>query len=271
MDVALALRFLLREPQGYFIHTQRNGLTGDTSDSFWRLFRDAHGRLEKSVVRTAKSVTVFNEDFAVTVRRWNPRTRFSPTWFDPDLVVAGRHDRDPHKIVWVGRLESPKDPALAIDAFEQLSADHPERDWSLEILGSGTRLAGLHDRVAQMPPKLRNRVLIRGRVEPAEVAKTLARGGVFLMTSHPGYEGFPCVLVEAMVAGLVPVVTQGSDTGRLVVNGNTGYVTGREPSEIAGRVASSETISRSVVRERVASLGAPDVIGRIYDGWLSDG
>ena len=270
MDVALALRFLVRVPQGYFVHTQRNGLTGDTSDSLWRLFHDAHGRLEKSVVHKAKTVTVFNEAYAETIRSWNPRTRFSPTWFDPDLVVAGRRDRDADRIVWVGRLEAPKDPALAIDVFEKLSAAHPERDWSLEMLGSGTRLAALRERVEQMPAELRNRVQVRGRVEPAEVAETLARSGVFLMTSHPGYEGFPCVLVEAMVAGLVPVVTQGSDTGGLVVNESTGYVTGRDPSEIADRVASSGAISRSAVRDTVTSLSAPAVVGQIYADWPSD-
>lgn len=270
MDVAFASRLVLRAPQSYFIHTQEGGLTGGTSDSFWRMLRTLHRRLETYVVQKARTVTVFNEDYAETVRRWNPRTRFSPTWFDPDLVVAGRRDRDPHTIVWVGRLEIPKDPALALDAFERLVSAHPDRDWSLEILGSGTQLTALCDRVALMPATLRSRVQVRGRVEPAEVAATLARSGVFLMTSHPGYEGYPCVLVEAMVAGLVPVVTQGSDTGALVANGSTGYVTGRVPSDIADRVASFGVISRSAVRDTVASLSAPVVVGRIYDGWSSD-
>lgn len=266
MDVALALRMLLRTPLGYFIHTQEAGLTGATSDSFWRLFDDLHGRLERLVVRGARTVTVFNEDYAQSLRRWNPRTRFSPTWFDPSLVVGDRQDRDPDKVVWVGRLEAPKDPALAVDAFERLVTAHPGRDWSLEVVGSGTRLADLRDRVAHMPAEFRNRVQIMGRVEPAQVAEILARSGTFLMTSHPGYEGYPCVLVEAMVAGLVPVVTRGSDTGALVVNGETGFVTGRDPGEIAARVAVAGTISRSAVRDAVAPLGAPDVVGRIYSG-----
>ncbi|MET4639850.1 glycosyltransferase [Mycetocola sp. 2940] len=266
MDVAFALRFLLRVPQGYFIHTQENGLTGGTSDSLWRLFSRLHRRLETSVVRNARTVTVFNEDYAATVRRWNPRTRFSPTWFDPALVVAGRSDRDPDKIVWVGRLEVPKDPALALDVFEQLATEHPDRNWSLEVLGSGTRLHGLRDRVARMPAALRSRVQVRGRVDPAEVATTLARSGIFLMTSHPGYEGYPCVLVEAMAAGLVPVVTRGSDTGALVRDGETGYVTGRDPAEIADRIASAGGISRSAVLDTVSFLGAPTVVGQIYAG-----
>ena len=271
MDVALALRFLVRVPQSYYIHTQRNGLTVERSDSYWRHFPTAHGILEKAVVRRATAVTVFNEEYAAVVRNWNPRTRFSPTWFDPGLVVEGRRDRDVDKIVWVGRLEAPKDPGLALDAFERLCAAHPDRNWSLEMLGTGTHLSTLRQRVEKTGSGLRTRVRVHGRVEPGQVAEILASSGIFLMTSHPGYEGYPCVLVEAMAAGLVPIVTEGSDTGALVVDGNTGFVTDRDPGVIADCIASSGTVRRSAVRETVASLGAPDVIGQIYEGWSSDG
>lgn len=270
MDVALALYLLLRTPLGYFIHTQDSGITGGRSDSLWRWFGGLHPRFEKFVVSRARTVTVFNENKAAVVRRWNPRTRFSPTWFDPGLLATGSPHRDMDKIVWVGRLEILKDPALALDVFENLAARHPERNWSLEILGSGTRLTNLRDRVSRMPTALRARVQVRGRVEPAEVAATMARGGVFLMTSHPGYEGYPCVLVEAMASGMVPIVTQGSDTGALVRHGHTGYVTSRDPSEIADRIVSSAAIDRVVVRDAVASLDAPTVVGQMYAGRTSD-
>ncbi|MFU8945153.1 glycosyltransferase [Mycetocola zhadangensis] len=273
MDVAFALRFLLRAPQRYFVHTQAQGLTGVTSDSMWRWFHGLHARLERSVVQKADAVTVFNEEHAAILRRWNPRTRFSPTWFDPALVDAGVEagERDPDRVVWVGRIEVPKDPALAVDVFEQLVASYPGRNWSLEILGSGSRLPHLRERVARMSPALRHRVQVRGRVHPADVAVAMARGGTFLMTSHAGYEGYPCVLVEAMIAGLVPIVTHGSDTGGLVVNGSTGYVTGREPIEIAQRIASAGAIRRTAVRESVASLSAPVVIDQIYGRGSSNG
>lgn len=264
MDIAFAMRLLLRAPQGYFIHTQENGLTGQTSDSFWRLFSRIHRRLETSVIRKASRVVVFNEDYARTVRRWNPSTRFSPTWFDPELIVPEDPMRDPDRIVWVGRLEVPKDPGLALRVFETLIEEHPEREWSLEILGSGTRLGELRERVGRMPAAIGRRVTVRGRVEPTEVAATMGRSGILLMTSHPGYEGYPCVLVEAMASGLVPVVTEGSDTGGLVADGVTGYVTGRRPSDIADRLAHTGAIRRTAVRNRVEALGAPVVVGQIY-------
>ena len=59
----------------------------------------------------------------------------------------------------------------------------------------------------------------------------MAGAGMFLMTSHPGYEGYARVLVESMASGLPAVVTRGSDTGGLVVDGRTGFICGREPAE----------------------------------------
>ena len=266
LNSAVALRVLLRRPQAYFIHTQEQGLTGSTSDSFWRFTGDAHGALERRTVGAAKDVVVFNEDYAGTVRTWNPRARFSPTWFDPALITNRPDDqRDPHQVIWVGRLEVPKDPALAVSAFAALVDADPEEPWKLDLLGQGTLLEQVRAQVDALHPSIAGRITVAGRVVPAEVAQRMGTAGVFLMTSHPGYEGYPRVLVEAMASGLPSVVTDGSDTGGLVVDGRTGFVCGRDPAELAGRVREAARLDRAQVRAAVADKSAPVLIERIYD------
>ena len=265
LNSALGLRALLRRPQAYFIHTQEQGLTGTTSDSFWRFTGDAHGALERRTVGAARDVVVFNEDYSQTVRTWNPRARFSPTWFDPALITdLPDAERDPHSLIWVGRLEVPKDPALAVSAFASLVDADPEEPWRLELLGQGTLLEQVRAQVDALHPSIAGRISVPGRVAPPEVARRMGTAGVFLMTSHPGYEGYPRVLVEAMASGLPSVVTDGSDTGGLVVDGRTGWVCGRDPRELADRVREAVHLDRAVVRAADADLSAPVLIDRIY-------
>lgn len=266
LNSALGLRALLRRPQAYFIHTQEQGLTGSTSDSFWRFTGDAHGALERRTVGAATDVVVFNADYAEVVRGWNPRARFSPTWFDPALITSRTDaERDPHRVIWVGRLEVPKDPALAVEAFAALVEDDPEEPWTLELLGQGTMLEQVRQQVDALHPSIGGRITVPGRVPPAEVAVRMGSAGVFLMTSHPGYEGYPRVLVEAMASGLPSVVTDGSDTGGLVVDAETGWVCSRDPRELAGRIREAAHLDRARVRSAVEDLSAPVLIDRIYD------
>lgn len=266
MDSALALRALLRRPQVYLIHTQENGLTGATSDSFWRFAGRTHQVLERLVVGAAADVVVFNEDYTGTVQGWNPGSRFSPTWFDPALTgAAATSERDPFRVLWVGRLEVPKDPALAVRAFAELVRLDPDRPWRLDLLGSGTLLPEVRRQVADLPPAVSVRVRVAGRVVPEAVAETMNASGVFLMTSHPGYEGFARVLVEAMACGLPAVVTAGSDTGGLVVDGSTGFVGDREPERLAGLLARAVDLDRRVVQDAVVGLSAPLLVPQILN------
>ena len=88
MDSALALRYLLRRPQVYLIHTQEHGLTGKTSDSSGGSRAGLTGGSKSSVVSGARSVVVFNEEYSRVVQLWNPETVFSPTWYDPGADQA---------------------------------------------------------------------------------------------------------------------------------------------------------------------------------------
>jgi glycosyltransferase involved in cell wall biosynthesis len=102
-----------------------------------------------------------------------------------------------------------------------------------------------------------------GRVAPEDVAVAMAQSGIFLMTSHPGYEGFPRVLVESMASGLPSVVTAGSDTGGLVHEGITGFVSGRQPDELADKLRMAVSLGRDPVRQSVRRLDAPSLVKRI--------
>jgi glycosyltransferase involved in cell wall biosynthesis len=230
----------------------------------WRFAGGVHRVLEQLVVRRARSVTVFNEQYASVVRRWNPKARFSPTWYDPALLRRDGAGRDPFRILWVGRLERPKDPMLAVAAFQRLTESDPGSPWTLELLGGGTLLGDLRKHVEGLPEPLRTRVFVRGRVEPDGVAERMAAAGVFLMTSHPGYEGYPRVLVEALASGLPAAVTDGSDTGGLIEAGRTGLVSSRDPGELAAAIAAVSTLDRAVAMERVAPFDAPHLVAEIF-------
>jgi glycosyltransferase involved in cell wall biosynthesis len=263
VDTGCATRLLFRGPLVYCIHTQERGLLGSTSESFWRFLGHLHERLDRAVVRRAERVIVFNPAYAEKVRRWNPRTVSAPTWFDPEITVPAP-DPAPPAVVWVGRLEVPKDPELAVRAFAALAADEPDVPWTLEVVGSGTLRPAVEELIAGLPPDVAGRITLRGRLSAAEVAEARSRAGVFLMTSHAGYEGFPRVLVEAMAAGLPAVVTEGSDTGGLVQQGVSGFVCGRDPGELADAVRSARTLDRAKVTDAVAALSAPRVVREVF-------
>ena len=107
VDIGFFVRLLFRVPLVYCIHTQRNGLLGPTSDSFWRFTGGLHERLDRAIARRAERVIVFNPAYAEVVRQWNPRTIAAPTWFDPAITAGPAPDVASHAVLWVGRLEVP--------------------------------------------------------------------------------------------------------------------------------------------------------------------
>jgi glycosyltransferase involved in cell wall biosynthesis len=264
VDVGLFTRLLFRGPLVYCIHTQERGLLGPTSDSFWRLLGGLHEWLDRAIAQRAARVIVFNPAYAEKVRRWNPRTISAPTWFDPAVTTARTEAADPYAVVWVGRLEVPKDPELAVRAFAELVRAEPDAPWTLDVVGSGTLRPVLEAQIAALPADTARRITLHGRLNAAEVSAVRARCGVFLMTSHAGYEGFPRVLVEAMATGLPAVVTEGSDTGGLVHQGASGYVCSREPAELAEALRSARQLDRDKVVDTVSTLSAPQVVREVF-------
>jgi glycosyltransferase involved in cell wall biosynthesis len=267
VDVAMAVRVLFRAPLVYSIHTQEHGLMGRTSDSFWRFAGGwLYERIDRLMVRLARRVIVFNPDYAERVRQWNPHSVSAPTWFDPAITVFQPEPPDPYAVLWVGRFEVPKDPQLAVRTFAHLAQAHPDEPWTLRLVGDGSLRSDLQAQVAALPPEVRERITMPGRLRPKDLAELRSQCGVFLMTSHAGYEGYPRVLVEALATGLPAVVTEGADTGRLVRANLSGSVHGRDPAALADGLRAARNLDRTKVAEIVSTLSAPAVIRQVFYG-----
>ena len=111
-------------------------------------------------------------------------------------------DGDP-TILWVGRLTTNKDPLTVLDGVETALPLLP-RAQVVMVFGDDTLIEAVDQRV-RSSGTLRDRVLLAGRVSRDELPNYYSAADVFVSGSH--FEGSGYALIEAMSAGLVPVVT----------------------------------------------------------------
>ena len=106
-------------------------------------------------------------------------------------------------ILWVGRLTTNKDPLAVLDGFERALTTLPHAQLVM-IFGDDTLRDAVEQRLASSP-RLRSTVVLVGRVDHHELAHYYGAADLFVSGSH--YEGSGYALIEAMAAGLTPVVT----------------------------------------------------------------
>lgn len=145
-------------------------------------------------------------------------------------------------ILFIGRLDPPKRPDLALRAFARTTATFPDAE--LLVVGDGV-LAGESERLAQ-ELGLGDRVRFLGSRD--DVPELLAQAACVLLASD--YESSPLAVVEGMAAGLPVVASDAAGIGELVEDGRTGYLA---PAGDADGLAAA--------LERV--LGDPDASARL--------
>ncbi|MBA3274322.1 MAG: glycosyltransferase [Chloroflexia bacterium] len=247
----------------YFIHTQDGGSISQSSDSLWRKAARAQRLIQQLAVRKADRVHVFNPAYTDVLRNWNKTARFSPTWWDPDTTPQRKSEVEPYSVLWAGRLEVPKDPQLAVATFKWLRATYPNEPWTLTMVGSGSLMDELETMISSQG--LANIVRLLGSREVAALGFIRSLHKTMLMTSSPGYEGFPMVLVEGLAAGLPAVVTDGSDTGCLIRTGLNGYVCPACPSMLGEALRDALKLLPEEAVASVAALSAPVVIDKLFN------
>jgi glycosyltransferase involved in cell wall biosynthesis len=106
-------------------------------------------------------------------------------------------------ILWVGRLTSNKDPITILEGLERALPQLASAQVMM-LFGDDTLLEGVEQRVRESEV-LRTRVLLSGRIAHDEMPNYYSAADVFISGSHS--EGSGYALIEAMAAGVVPVVT----------------------------------------------------------------
>jgi glycosyltransferase involved in cell wall biosynthesis len=131
--------------------------------------------------------------------------------------------------IWVARLAHPKDPLMAVSAWERVVTRTPEA--MLTICGSGPLAEALQARVSQSPA--RSNIEIAGFVP--DTSSLVKRASIFLLISKVE-GGTTMATLEAMSQGLVPVITDVGDSDLLTSN-ECGVVVGSyDPDSIADSV-----------------------------------
>lgn len=104
-------------------------------------------------------------------------------------------------VVFVGRLHPQKELPWLVGAFAKVVKQRP--DAVLALIGEGP----LRDEIGALVRKsgIENNVIFTGRLDSKGVLNWLQAGDVFALIS--AIEGLPCVVVEAMSAGIPPVLS----------------------------------------------------------------
>jgi glycosyltransferase involved in cell wall biosynthesis len=259
-----------------FVHLDLDAWAGTTG---WpRLGRLYRPMSDPALERMAR-VFVVSERGANLLRQSHPRMaeriEFLPVWHDPAVfrplatgeraaARAGLFARLglPHVtgkiriVLLAGRLDSGKDPLLALAAVARL----PDTVHLL-IAGDGELRAEVKGRVAELG--LGSRVHLLGDVSRDELAAHMRAADCLLLTSH-SEGGGPRVVLEALASGLPVVTTDVGEVRRTVKDHSNGRVVGaHEPDALAEAVEWTLAQPREPLAAAALSAAAPYTAERV--------
>src|SRR5262249_61769777 len=131
-------------------------------------------------------------------------------------AATGLHG-DP-AVLCVGHLDRNKDPLTVLDGVAAAVPDLPRLElwW---CFGAAPLLPAVEARIAR-DPALRGRVHLLGRVPHEQIEQLMRAADLFVLGSHR--EGSCFAVIEALAAGLSPVVTDIAPLRALTANGALG-------------------------------------------------
>ena len=238
MDLAFLGR---RAPVIRVVHNAPEDLAAKGAGSAWRRLgrlvewsEDLSFRRSDSVFFVSRSTY---ERYAAK-RGFAGRVHFLPNFFDESLFrpitpterLAARDaiataigvSPDVPWLLFAGRLDDQKDPALAIRTMAVLRAGTSAAASAvLLVAGEGRLLERTRRQATELG--ISSAVQFLGNVPQARLAALMQAADAFLLTS--AFESGPTVAYEALAAGLPVVSTPVGEVARIVTHRATGYVT----------------------------------------------
>lgn len=177
--------------------------------------------------------------------------------------VAGRSKLDAHVIINVARLSKVKQHDRLIRAFSKIHEEH--QDWKLKIVGDGEELDNLLALVKQL--NLESSVIFTGFC--TDVLQQMQKASMFVLSSWN--EGFPLVILEAMVCGLpiigfdIPSVREEVKDGGLLVALND-----EDALTDAMKKLIKDTEMRKAYGEKAYKMSKEYSVEKIGERWIAE-
>ncbi len=145
--------------------------------------------------------------------------------------APGGVDRQPvpGRVMTVGRLAPNKNLPAMLRTFA--SAHKIDSNLSLVVVGDGHLRAGLERQAADL--NIAGAVRWTGEIDDASLRAELGAAEIFL--SAASYEGFGLALLEAMAAGLIPVVNDIEAFRDVIIDGRNGFLVDYRAADSAAR------------------------------------
>jgi len=167
-------------------------------------------------------------------------------------------------VVWVGRMELDRDPALFFDAMKKLA--ETRSNFTIRIIGGCT--SGLVDVDAEIAKRGLSSITENlGHLPQDEARRMMAEGDVIC---SPKPEGSGTAVAEAMTAGLIPVVPDTVYGPELAKDGELGVMVAANAEAIAAGVDfalkdRSLRRKRKAIRSYAVSKWNPQRMAMRYD------
>jgi glycosyltransferase involved in cell wall biosynthesis len=248
-----AMRVYPRAEHVQYIHNSGVDDLGTGSTSYFKRAVFAYRWLERNVIPRTVDTVVFSRSGAERLQQVSSCVRFSPTWYDPALFFPAEKEAvRKTRIIWACRIESAKNPELAIDVMSAL----PDR-YRLTVAGSGTMESVMRRRAERSMAS--DRIAFVGAVPKSEIGAVMREHDLMLMTSR--FEGFSRAIVEGLASGLPVVTTPGGEPNGLIETGVNGARVEADRAELfIPAVEIAAGISASAARDSVSNLSAANVV-----------
>lgn len=189
--------------------------------------------------------------------------------FGPDRPRSGPCAR-PLRFVFLSRMIPEKGAALAVEAIERVNAERGATIATLDLWGPAPARAAawLEELIAAAGPE----TTYRGALTPQEVHACLVDYDVMLFPTSYSGEGFPGVILDAMIAGIPVIASDWQDNAEFVEDGRSGLLfPAGDVDELAVRVRWAVDHPDEVMRMKHEAASRADAyhVDAVFPGLLA--